>query len=127
MCLTYVKPPSVEPPPVNKQRYLGVTLDNRLNWSSHVSKVCGVAVAYYLSLITYYAKSLPSPIVKMLIESLILSRCTYALSVWGLAISKDSLCQVNRLQNRAVHLVCGLQKYDYVSQCRAGHEETTRT
>ena len=65
-----IKPPLVDPPPVlhegiplssvDKQRYLGVTFDNRLNWSSHVSKVCG-SMSYYLNLINSYVKSLPSP------------------------------------------------------------------
>jgi len=64
--------------PVDKQRYLGITFDNRLNWSSHVSKACE-SMAYYLNLINNYAKNLPSSIVKMLIESLVFSRYIYSL------------------------------------------------
>ena len=76
-------------------------------------------MSYYLNLISFHVKSLPSPLVKMLMESLVFSRYTYALPVWGSAISKDSLCRLNRLQNWAVHLTCGLRKYDHVSQYRA--------
>ena len=59
-------------------------------------------------------------IVKMLMESLMFSRYTYALPVWGPAISRDFLSRLDRLQNRAVGIFCGLWKYDCVSQCRAG-------
>jgi len=64
-------------------------------------------MVYYLNLIKNYTKNLPSPIVKMLIESLVFSRYIYALSVWGSAISKDSLCRLNQFQDRAVCLACG--------------------
>ena len=67
---------------VQKQKYLGVTFDTNLNWSSHVASVCR-SVLYYLHLINCYVKSLPSDIIKMLVESLVFSRYTCALSVWG--------------------------------------------
>ena len=87
-----IKQPSVPQPPilhddtpltvVDKQKYLGVTFDSRLTWSSHISKICG-SMSYYLTLINSHGKYLPSTIVKMLIESLVFSRCTYALPVWA--------------------------------------------
>ena len=70
---------------VQKQKYLGVTFDTNLNWSSHVASVCR-SMSYYLHLINCHVKSLPSDIIKMLVESLVFSRYTYALSVWGPAI-----------------------------------------
>ena len=56
----------------------------------------------------------------MLMEFLMFSHYTYALPIWDPAISRDCLSRLDRLQNRAVHLTCGLRKYDHVSRCRAG-------
>jgi len=95
-----IKPPSDDLPPVvhdgiplscvDKQKYLSVTFDSRLNWSSHISKIYG-SMSYYLTLINSHVKCLPTSIMKMLIESLVFSQYTYALPVWGPAINKDSL------------------------------------
>ena len=122
-----IKPPSVPQPPilhgdtplavVDKQKYLGVTFDCRLNWSSHVSQICR-NMSYCLMLISSHVKYLPNTIVKMMIESLVFSRYTYALPVWGPAISMDSMSRLQRMQNRAVRLSCGLRKFDHVSQNR---------
>ena len=51
----------------------------------------------------------------MLMESLVFSRYTYALPVWGPAISRDCLSRLDHLQNRAVRLTCGLQKTESYS------------
>ena len=102
---------------VQKQKYLGVTFDTNLNWSSHVAGVCR-SMSYYLHLINCHVKSLPSDIIKMLVESLVFSRYTYALSVWGPAIHQDSLSRISRLQNRAVRMTCNLRKYDRISHHR---------
>ena len=46
---------------------------------------------------------------------------SFAYLFFSQAISRDCLSHLDHLQNRAVHLTCGLrQKYDSVSQCRAG-------
>ena len=102
---------------VQKQKYLGVTFDTNLNWSSHVASVCR-SMSYYLHLINCHVKSLSSDIIKMLVESLVFSRYTYVLSVWGPAIHQDSLSHISRLQNRAERITCDLRKYDHISHHR---------
>ena len=103
---------------VQKQKYLGITFDTKLNWSYHVANVCR-NMSYYLTLISPHVKSLPSHIIKMLMESLVFPRYTYALPVWGPAIHQDSLSRISRLHNRAVRMACNLRKYDHVSFHRA--------
>ena len=76
-------------------------------------------MSYYLNLINPHVKFLPSHIVKMLVESLVFSRYTYALPVWGPVIHQDSLTRLSRLQNRAVRMTCNLCKYDHISNHRA--------
>ena len=115
---TAVSPPSVllNNVPLScvcKQKYLGVTFDTRLNWSFHVANVCK-NISYYLNLINPHVKSLPSHIVKMLVESLVFSRYIYTLPVWGPAIHQDSLTRLSCLQNRAVRMTCNLHKYDHI-------------
>ena len=72
-------------------------------------------MAFYLNLITYYAISYSEDAYRIFFPIY-----TYALSVPRQTMSKFSLCWLNRLQNRAVRLVCGLQKYDNLFQCLAG-------
>ena len=75
-------------------------------------------MAYYLYLINFHSKSLPSEILKMLVDSLVFSRLHYALPVWGPAVHQNSLSRINRLYNRAVHIVCGLHKSVHASRHR---------
>ena len=100
---------------VQKQKYLGITFDTK---SYHVANVCR-NMSYYLTVISPHVKSLPSHIIKMLMESLFFPRYTYALPVWGLAIHQDSLSRISRLHNRAVRMTYNLRKYDHVSFHRA--------
>jgi len=65
---------------VNHQRYLGIIFDKKLNWDCQVNDVCK-QVAYYLHLLNINRKSLTFSVLKLLTESLIFSRLTYALPV----------------------------------------------
>ena len=51
----------------------------------------------------------------MLSKSLILSRIDYVLPVWGPPLSGSQVAQLQRLQNRAIHVTKCLRKYDHVS------------
>ena len=53
-------------------------------------------------------------------ESLVFSRLTYALPVWGPVVHQDSraLLRLNRLHNRAIRITCGLRKSDHISSHR---------
>ena len=75
--------------PVSTQKYLGVVFDDQLRWDSHISTVCK-KVSYYLYWINAHYKHMPNDVLKLLIDSLVLSRLTYALPVWGPAISSTS-------------------------------------
>ena len=116
-----------EPPPilskesplsqVSTHKYLGVQIDEHLKWSTNVSYLCK-KMAYYLYLISHHHKVLPMSILKLLVESLVLSHLNYVLPVWGLALSHDLLARLVRMHNRAIRVVGGLQKFDHVSSFR---------
>ena len=82
------------------QKYRGVMIDNHLRWDSHVSNVC-IKVSYYLYCINAHYKHMPNDVLKLLIDSLVLSCLTYALPVQGPAISKQCLTHLQQQHNWA--------------------------
>ena len=71
-------------------------------------------MSYYLYLISYHGRQLPLQILKMLMDTLVLSPF-YALPVWGSSLGTAAVSRLQRLCNRAVRVTCGLRKYDHVS------------
>ena len=106
---------------VDKQKYLGVMFDTRLSWTHQVSNVCK-NMAYYLHLLNLHKHCLSPHLLKLLVESLVLSRLSYALSVWGPSLSQQLLQRLERSQNRAVRLCRNLSRFDRVS----GHYRALR-
>ena len=72
----------------------------------------------YFGSLNYHRKCLSSLIIKMLLDSLALSRINYALPVWGPALSKLAVSRLQRLQNRAARITKSLSKYDHISDHR---------
>ena len=66
------------------QKYLGIIFDKKLQWGAQLNNVCR-KISCMLSL---HRKSLTCDVLKMLSESLILSRIDYALPVWGPSASE---------------------------------------
>ena len=75
-------------------------------------------MAYYLYLISYHHKALPMSILKLLVESLVLSHLNYALPVWGPSLAHDLLTRLVKMHNRAIRVIGGLRKFDHVSSFR---------
>ena len=99
---------------VTEQRYLGLVFDSQLSWSSHVSGVCK-KMSYYLYLLNSHRHVLNNTMMKLLLDSLVLSHIYYALSVWGPSLNVQLSSRLKRMQNMAVRLVFSLKKYDHVS------------
>ena len=51
----------------------------------------------------------------MLIDSLVLSRLTYALCVWGPPLTQASVNRLQGLQNWGVRMARSPRKYDHIS------------
>ena len=102
---------------VDNQKYLGVVFDDTLQWSKHVSEICK-KMSFYLFWINSYRRSLPNEVIKMLIDSLVLSRLIYALPVWGTMLTSAHQQRLQRLHNWGVRIAASLQKYDHVSYHR---------
>ena len=72
-------------------------------------------ISYYLYMLSSHRRSLTFDVLKMLSESLILSRIDYALPVWGPPLNKSQVACLQCLQNRAIRITKYLKKYDHVS------------
>ena len=68
---------------------LGIFFDPQLRWDIHINHMCKW-MSYYLYLIPYHHRQLPSRILKMLMDTLVLSQF-YNLPVWVLP-SEMLLC-----------------------------------
>ena len=62
---------------VTAQKYLGVLIDDHLTWTAQVSHVSKL-MSHYLFWINSKCKCLSPVVIKMLIDSLVLSRLNYA-------------------------------------------------
>ena len=65
-------------------------------------------------MLSIHRKSLTFEVLKMLTESLILSRIDYAL-LWGPPLNKSQVAQLQCLQNRDNRITRCLRKYDHVT------------
>ena len=99
---------------VTVQKYLGVTIDDKLDWSTQVSNVCK-KMSYYLFWINSKRKSLTPQVIKMLVDSLVLSHLQHALPVWDPPLPQGSINRLQKLQNWGVRIAQSLRKYDHVS------------
>ena len=102
---------------VSNQKYLGIVFDSKLNWRDQISQVCK-KMSYYLFWINSNRKSLSTTIIKMLINSLVISHLDYALPVWGPPLTQNQVDRLQRLQNWGIRIVYSLRKYDHVSKYR---------
>ena len=63
-----------------------------------------------------YSKS----IIKMSVESLVISQLNYALAMWSPSLNKDLSSRLCQVHNQAIRITCGLRKYNHVSEYRRG-------
>ena len=72
-------------------------------------------MSYYLHLVSLHRRVLPVHLIKLLMDSLVLSHMQYALPVWGPSLYQQDLQHLQRLQNRGVRLIFSLNKFDHMS------------
>ena len=83
---------------VNTVKYLGIYIDDNLKWTSHI-RYMSLQLAKYCGLFYRIRKFLTKDVLRMLYYSLIYSRITYGITVWGTA-SKTTLHELEvRLNN----------------------------
>ena len=83
---------------VKCQKYLGITFDDSLQWAHHTSATCK-QISFYWFWINSHQRDLPNAVIKMLIDSLVLSHINYALPAWGPTLSNPLTQRIQRLLN----------------------------
>ena len=88
---------------VSKIKYLGVLLDNSLDWKYQIRAV-SLKVSRGLDILKYAKKFLPLSALASLYTSTIESHFRYCCSVWGCAGTTE-INRLQKLQNRAARIV----------------------
>ena len=89
--------------------YLGLEVDNELNWSKHILKTC-TTINNKLFHFRSLCKFLPHDTLNNIYTTYIQPYFDYACTIWGQCAEKD-LKQLQRLQNRAARLIT--KEFDY--------------
>ena len=86
-----------------KTRYLGVQIDNRLDWNDHI-KVISSKVSRAIGFLKYAENILPIASVKTLSTSTVEPHFHYYCSVWG-CCSTTTINQLQKRQNRVARIL----------------------
>ncbi|CAL4149190.1 unnamed protein product, partial [Meganyctiphanes norvegica] len=96
---------------VTETKFLGVILDNKLNWNAHINYI-SKKISKSVSILKMLKFTFPSNILKSLYHSLIYPYYTYCNLVWGCA-SNIHLETLVKLQKKAVRIICKAGYYDH--------------
>jgi hypothetical protein len=92
-------------PMVHEVKFLGITVDDRLNFSSHITGVCN-KVSKSCGIMFKLAQFVPPHVLKTFYVSLVYPYLVYGIEIWG----KSSLTSLNKLcpvQRKCVKLIRG--------------------
>ena len=84
---------------VNQFNFLGIALDNHLNWNAHINKLFG-KISRTTGVLNKIKLFLPSRILKNIYSSLILCQLNYGILAWG-----QNYKRVFKLQKRAIRII----------------------
>ena len=88
---------------VNESKFLGVIVDNKLRWDSHIKYIAD-KISKSSSIMRYLRYSFPNNILKTLYMSLVLPYLSYCNIVWGSAYKK-SLHPLVILQKKCIRTI----------------------
>ena len=84
-------------------KLLGVTIDNKLNFDSHVQNICTNS-GRKLSVLRRMVKFLSFDKKRLLLKTFVESQFAYCPLIWMLH-SRESSNRINRLHERAIHMI----------------------
>jgi len=87
----------------NEANYLGVFIDAKFNWKAHILHLTS-SVAQSVGVLYKIRHFLSKNLLKILYNTLIKSKLSYAITLWASAYKSD-LHKLNVLNNRAVRCI----------------------
>lgn len=98
---------------VDKIKFLGVVLDNKLGWKEHISYISN-KISKCVGILYKTKKLLNHSCLITLYNSFLQPYISYSIHVWGGTYNSylQSLCVI---QNKAIRIICNLRKYDSVT------------
>jgi hypothetical protein len=90
-------------------KYLGVTLDESLNWNKHVDNICASLVKYF-GIFNQIKSKLSTTFLRQLYYAFVYSKIKYAIEVYG-NCSLANLRKVQILQNKLLKLLFSYDRF----------------
>ena len=84
-------------------KFLGVQIDDKLNWKAHITHICS-KVSKSIAILRKVRSIFPSNILKMIYMSLIYSYINYCILIWGSA-DKTIVEPLFKLQKKAIRII----------------------
>ena len=85
-------------------KFLGVMINENLEWSTHINYVCA-KVSKSTAILAKLKHYIPKFVLKIIYQSLCISHMTYAVTVWG-GSSKTQLNRLRVMQKKGIRHVC---------------------
>ena len=99
---------------VDHVKYLGVLLDQHLNWKYQIKNVT-LKISRGIGILAKLKPFLKDKLLKNIYYSLVYSHLSYGIQVWGSA-DQTSLNRLNILQNKAMRVMSGKQYFQIYGQ-----------
>ena len=90
-------------------KFLGIFIDENLNWSSHITSLCKT-IARNTGVLSRLRYFFPEHILKIIYNSFILPYISYGILTWGNAASKKQLDRIHIIQKRAIRAIAGAER-----------------
>ena len=97
---------------VRKIKFLGVMLDNKVNWKDHINDIPG-KVSRGIGMILKARRHLTKKALMTLYYSFIYPYLTYCNHIWG-STYQTNLMKLQKLQNRIIRIICNTNRRDHV-------------
>ena len=110
--------------PVTEARFLGVIVDDKLNWTKHIKTIVS-KMSRYVGILYRLKSSLTLEIRKLIYHSLIQSHICFCSLVWGFA-AKSNIDQIFTAQKKGIRAVIpGFVRYFYKNGNTPGHTKSS--
>ena len=97
-------------------RNLGVLFDKHLTWDAHVSALVKKCYGILIGL-AHARHCIPSHLLPMIVNALVISHVRYCLAVYGNG-SQKNMNRLQKIQNFALRVISGRRKFDHISDVR---------